>query len=79
MASIVITDEIHEWVRRNWFDVVASGEVKHYKAGTRVDQLHSRQGAFSYASKKMNGGSGGARTRPNRQLFLRKNHANHSQ
>jgi len=51
-AKLALTDEIREWVRRNWFDVVASGEFKHYKAGTRVDQLHSRQGAFSYASKK---------------------------
>ena len=45
-------DELKEWVRRNWFDVVGSGDVKHYKAGTRVDKLHSRQGAFSYASKR---------------------------
>jgi hypothetical protein len=50
--KLAVTDEIREWVRRNWFDVVASGEAKHYKAGTWVDQLHSRQGTFSYASKK---------------------------
>jgi hypothetical protein len=50
--KLAVADEIRGWVQRNWFDVVASGEVKHYKAGTHVDQLHSRQGAFSYASKK---------------------------
>jgi hypothetical protein len=49
---LALNDEIVEWTRRNWFDVVASGELKHYKAGTRVDKLHSRQGAFSYASKR---------------------------
>jgi hypothetical protein len=49
---LALTDELREWARRNWFDVVGSGEVKHYKAGTSVDKLHSRQGAFSYASKR---------------------------
>ena len=49
---LALNDEIVEWTRRNWFDVVASGDPKHYKAGTGVDKLHSRQGAFSYASKR---------------------------
>ena len=49
---LALTDEIVEWTRRNWFDVVASGDLKHYKAGTRVDKLHCRQGSFSYASKR---------------------------
>jgi hypothetical protein len=52
LLKLAVKDDIKAWARRNWFDVVGSGEIKHYKAGTRVDQLHSRQGAFSYASKK---------------------------
>jgi hypothetical protein len=49
---VAVTDELKHWVRRHWFDVVASGDAKHFKAGTSVDKLHSRQGAFSYASKR---------------------------
>jgi len=50
--SLGVTDALLEWTRRNWFDVVGSGDVKHYKAGTSVDKLHSRQGGFAYASKR---------------------------
>lgn len=50
--TFAVTDEIREWTRRNWFDVVGSGDAKHYKAGTSADKLHSRRGGFAYASKR---------------------------
>jgi len=49
---LALMDELKEWVRRHWFDVVGSGELKHYQAGTSVDKPHSRQGTFSCASTR---------------------------
>lgn len=40
------------WVSRNWYDVVGTGDGKHYRAGTRVERLRSVKGAFAYASKR---------------------------
>ena len=41
-----------EWFARNWHTMVGSGEVKHYRAGTSVQTLGSKRGAFAYAAKK---------------------------
>ena len=50
--SVVNGDSIANWFARNWYDVVGSGEVKHYRAGTSVQTLGSKRGAFAYAAKK---------------------------
>lgn len=39
------------WVRRAWFEVVGSGNIDHFTAGTRVEPIHSRRGVMSYTSK----------------------------
>lgn len=47
-------------VSPTWYQVVGSGDVKHLRAGTRVELLRSIRGAFFYASKylaKVDGGS----------------------
>lgn len=33
--------QMREWVRRAWYEVVASGDERHLRAGTQVDQLRS--------------------------------------
>ena len=37
---------------RNWFEIVGSKDLKHFRAGTRVEELRSVKGAFSYAAKR---------------------------
>lgn len=50
--SVVNGDSIANWFARNWYDVVGSGDVRHYRAGTSVQRLGSKRGAFAYAAKK---------------------------
>lgn len=48
------------WVSENWYEVVGSGDIKHLKAGTRVDVLHVAYGSgslMSYLAKEIWGGS----------------------
>jgi hypothetical protein len=45
-------DKFMCWCSRNWFDVVGSGEVKHYRAGTRVERIRSAGAVFAYAAKR---------------------------
>lgn len=35
------------WVSRAWYEVVGSGDIKHLKAGTRVDAVHLQRGESS--------------------------------
>jgi hypothetical protein len=44
-------DTLRHWISRVWFDVVGSDDARHYRAGTRVEQLRTIQGAFRYAAK----------------------------
>jgi hypothetical protein len=44
-------DTLRRWVSRNWFAVVGTGDERHFKAGTRVEKLHSYRGAIAYAAK----------------------------
>jgi hypothetical protein len=40
------------WVSLRWYEIVASKEEDHFKAGTRVEKLHGgKQATVSYASK----------------------------
>jgi hypothetical protein len=48
-------DTFIRWVSRAWFDVVQSGDLRHFHAGTKVERLRSVSGAFAYASKKYAG------------------------
>ncbi len=41
-------DTLRYWISRIWFDVVGSDDARHYRAGTRIEQLRSIQGAFRY-------------------------------
>lgn len=45
--------ELYELVSRLWDGVVASGDERHLKAGTRVEKVHSFNGVLSYAAKYM--------------------------
>jgi len=45
-------DDFRHWVTRSWYDVVHSQDVRHFKAGTSITHLKTRQGGFRYASKK---------------------------
>ena len=40
-----------EWVKRSWFEVVNSGDIKHLHAGTRVEAIRSERGVMAYAGK----------------------------
>lgn len=42
-----------EWVGVNWYNTVGSGDEKHLRAGTRVEELRSWRGAACYVSKYM--------------------------
>lgn len=52
-----ILDSLKSWMSRNWFEIVGSKDLKHFKAGTRVEKLRSTKGAFYYASKSYMGKS----------------------
>jgi len=45
-------DDLVHWIRRNWYDIVNSGDARHYLAGTRVDTIDTREGSFAYCSKR---------------------------
>jgi hypothetical protein len=51
-GEVVGADCFKRWVSRNWFDVVASDDLRHYLAGTKVEKLRSVKGAFAYAAKR---------------------------
>lgn len=44
-------DDLKHWMSRVWYDVVSSGDIRHFRAGTRVEKLRSIRGAFKYAAK----------------------------
>jgi hypothetical protein len=45
-------DSLRRWATRNWFDIVASDEIRRYRAGTRVERLKTMKGAFACAGKR---------------------------
>lgn len=46
-------DRFTEWLSRNWYDVVGTGNLKHFEAGTNVKLLTSKREVFFYVSKYM--------------------------
>ncbi len=39
------------WFRKSWYEVVGSGNIDHYNAGSRVEQVRSVKGVLYYTSK----------------------------
>jgi hypothetical protein len=39
------------WLSRAWYEVVASGDERHLRAGTQVQAVQSHRGVISYAAK----------------------------
>jgi hypothetical protein len=50
-GDVANADGIRAWMARNWFDIVATDLMEHFQAGTGVEKLRSKGGAFAYASK----------------------------
>ncbi len=46
------SDTFKHWVSRHWFDVVANGDMRHFRAGTRVEAIRSFQQLCGYAAKR---------------------------
>lgn len=44
-------DRVRQWVKLRWYEIVGSGDEKHLRAGTQVDQARSVAGAMSYLCK----------------------------
>lgn len=36
------------WLSQNWYEVVGSGDLKHFKAGTQVDKIYSENQVMAY-------------------------------
>ena len=51
MGNPVGTVNLLQWVSLTWAEVVASGDPRHVRAGTRVEAIRSREGVMFYASK----------------------------
>ncbi len=43
--------DVLEWIADAWYEVVGSGDRRHFLAGTRVERLRSWRGGIGYASK----------------------------
>jgi hypothetical protein len=43
-------EQTRDWIARNWFEVVASGDEKHLQAGTSVEVARNRNGVGFYLS-----------------------------
>lgn len=39
------------WLSKSWYEIVGSGDEKHFRAGTRVERVRSWRGVWSYVSK----------------------------
>jgi hypothetical protein len=51
-GAVFGADSLKSWLSRNWFDVVGSDDIGHYRAGTRAEHLKTVKGAFAYAGKR---------------------------
>lgn len=52
-GSIPLSWEFKRWLSRSWYEVVASGDERHLRAGTRVERIRSHRGVKKYVSKAM--------------------------
>jgi len=53
VRSVIGQDRFTEWLSRNWYDVVGTGSLKHFHAGTNVKVLSCKREVFFYVSKYM--------------------------
>ena len=52
LFGIVTTSlEFRTWLRKAWFEVVGSRDMRHLYAGTQADEIKNRRHAMAYASK----------------------------
>jgi hypothetical protein len=47
-----VEDDLKAWISRNWYEIVASGDGRHFRAGTRVEEIQNFRQATGYASKR---------------------------
>ncbi len=45
-------DTLKDWVSRHWYDVVGTGDGRHFRAGTRVEQIETFRQVSGYAAKR---------------------------
>lgn len=50
-ARFLIDRRLRLWVSRSWYEVVASGDERHLRAGTNTERVRTYNGAISYAAK----------------------------
>lgn len=43
--------EFREWLSRAWYEVCATGDILHLRAGTNAQEIRSHRGVMNYASK----------------------------
>lgn len=51
MWGVPYHEELKAWVSNAWYEVVASGDIKHLRAGTNVQKVRSWKHMMAYASK----------------------------
>lgn len=49
--DLEVTEDMEDWVRETWYDVVGSGDTKHQRHGTDLRQVDSWKGVAVYLSK----------------------------
>jgi len=55
-SSTFSPEHFRKWVSRAWFEVVSSGDVKHYRAGTNFERIRSKRLVKSYVKKYLSKG-----------------------
>ena len=45
-------DTLIDWVSRHWYDVVGTGDARHFRAGTRVEKIETFRQVSGYAAKR---------------------------
>ncbi len=51
-APVVNLDRFQHWVSRTWYDIVGSGDLRHFRAGTNVQPIQNFRQASAYAAKR---------------------------
>ncbi len=49
--GVDLTSEVKSWIAQSWFEVVASGDMKHLAHGTDVEMVRSSRGVRAYTGK----------------------------
>lgn len=51
LRGVRVWRPMQEWVSATWYRICATGDVRHLAAGTRLERVHSPNGARNYAVK----------------------------